>query len=337
VSRAILGLAPGTMAMPRPNSLGPAENDTTCPDGQVIRVIMPAEFKAIVYYPAWRTIYDPSAPISLKLIGKKYPLVLFAHARRIPVCPQALPRGADPGLADLTNDYTLVSRMLDHVASWGCVVVVPDLSGLTFFGFDARATVLVGMYQHLKSLNAAVFSGRLDFSQVVLTGHSTGAGACLVTRAALVAAGGPSPVAMGLLAPAVSGDGTFDISSLAANQAPNALMVFKGTADNRQPGVNPDGVYAAARAPRSLVTIPGANHFGYTDICTPDNQICAADDSPGAISALGQQLTGGSYLAALVRRFALGDLSVEPYLSGARIVEMDIFGVPGIQVLSDGM
>lgn len=303
----------------------------------MIKVGPPAAFRAMVYYPALHQSYDPAAPISLRLVGKKYPVVLFAHAKRIPLCPQVLPKAIDSSLGDITNDYTRVGRMLDHVASNGCVVVVPDLSGLTVFGFDERAAVLVGMYQYLKSLNPSVFSGALDLTRIVLAGHSTGGGACLVTRGNLVGAGGPSPVAMGLLAPAVSIGGLASISPLAAGQAPNALMVLKGTADTLQVGMDPDGVYSAAHAPRVLVTIPGANHFGYTDICTPDNKVCAAIDSPGAISTLGQQLTGGAYLAALVRRFALGDMSVEPYLSGQRIVEVDTWGVTGVSVMSDGM
>lgn len=336
VGRAILGVAPGTTAMPRPDSLGPAENDTFCPDGTKIAVVLPATFRAMVYYPGLHESYNPAAAISLKLTGKKYPVVFFAHARRIPFCPQGLPKGIDPALADPTNDYTLVDRMLDHVASNGCVVVVPDLSGLTFFGFAERAAVLVGMYQHLKSLNPSVFSGVLDLTRIVLAGHSTGGGACLVSRANLVAAGGPNPVAMGLLAPAVT-DGVTDTRPLAADQAPNVLMVLKGTADTLQVGVDPDGVYSAAHAPRVLVTVPGANHFGYTDICAPDNKVCAAMDSPGAITTLGQQLTGGAYLSALVRRFALGDMSVEPYLSGQRIIEVDTWGVTGVSIASDGM
>src|SRR5260370_16254720 len=339
VGRAILGVAPGTTAMPRPDSIGPAENDTFCPGGTVIAIVTPATFRAIVYYPAWHQSYDPAAPISLKLIGKKYPVVLFAHARRIPLCPQALPTGANPGLTDITDDYTLLGWMLEQGACSGRVVLVADMSGLKFFGFAQRAAVVVNMYQYLKSLNDAVFSGALDPSRLVLAGHSSGGGACLVTRASLVAAAGPSPVAMGLLAPAVTGDigGGPDVIPLAANQAPNALMVLKGTADTLQFGLNPHPVFLAARAPRVLVTIPGANHFGYTDICTADNQVCAAMDSPGGISTLGQQLTGGAYLGALVRRFALGDVSVEPYLSGQRIVEVDTWGVTGVSVMSDGM
>ena len=96
-------------------------------------------------------------------------------------------------------------------------------------------------------------------------------------------------------------------------------------------------VYNSGKLPKALVTIPGANHFGYTDICSADNKVCAADDNAGTVSRLGQQLTGGAYLAALMRRFARGDITVQPYLNGQRVIEVDTFGVVGIQVQQDGM
>src|SRR5260370_39045181 len=63
VGRAILGVAHGTTAMPRPASIGPAENDTFCTCVTVIAIVTPARFRAIVYYPAWNKYYDAASPI----------------------------------------------------------------------------------------------------------------------------------------------------------------------------------------------------------------------------------------------------------------------------------
>ena len=57
----------------------------------------------------------------------------------------------------------------------------------------------------------------------------------------------------------------------------------------------------------------------------------------GTIPRLGQQLTGGAYLAALMRRFTRGDLTVQSYLNGQRLIEVDRWGVAGIKVQQEGM
>ena len=83
--------------------------------------------------------------------------------------------------------------------------------------------------------------------------------------------------------------------------------------------------------------IPGANHFGYTDLCTPDNDCSAIGEQNGTISRSAQQQTGAAYLAALVRYYALGDATARPYLSGAQMVDgLESVGVSGIQVQAEG-
>ena len=227
--------------------------------------------------------------------------------------------------------------MLDHAASHGCVVAAPDLSGLTQQGLKERSKVIVAVYQYLKSLNGSLLSNRLDLTKVILLGHSTGGGSCLVAHDDLIAAGGPPPVAIGLIAPAVHGSGG-EVAGLAAKQSPNPLLAIKGTSDTRAAGVDPVGVFNTAQPPRILVTINGANHFGYTDSCDAANTKCIDNDNEaGTISRLAQQLSAGAYLAALIRRYALGDASVTPYLTGKRAMELSSFGGAGITVQQDGV
>ena len=88
------------------------------------------------------------------------------------------------------------------------------------------------------------------------------------------------------------------------------------------------------------MTIPGANHFGYTDLCPPNNH--AADvglyDRNGTIPRNAQQLAGAAYLAALMRYYAQGDETARPYLSGEKqILELANAGAAGIQVISQGL
>jgi hypothetical protein len=339
VARAILGQSPGTAAMPTPSQLGNSSSGIACPSGDLSTASPPA-VPAIVYYPAQNTSYDPTLSIQIDPRSGPYPVVLYAHAKRLLAddCPALYPQGIDPSLLGVGQDYTRAGYMLAHVASYGCVVVVPDLGWLWDHGWEERAVVLVSYYQYLEAINQQVFSHQLDLGRAMLVGHSTGGGACLVARGQFLAAGLPAPLALGLLAPATS-SGIQDITPLAADLGGAGLMVLRGTADTRQVGSDPEHVYAQALAPKIKVTIPGANHFGFTDTCTADLKQCAADDNPGTITRLGQQLTGGAYLAALLRKFVLGDATVEPYLNGSRIIEVDGFPsyVPGVSVVQVGM
>jgi hypothetical protein len=81
--------------------------------------------------------------------------------------------------------------------------------------------------------------------------------------------------------------------------------------------------------------IPGANHYGYTDLCPPDNSCRSAVqfDNDGTISRETQQQIAAAYLAAWVRYFAHGDESVRPYLTGERVMEG--FEDSGLQVQAD--
>jgi pimeloyl-ACP methyl ester carboxylesterase len=211
--------------------------------------------------------------------------------------------------------------MLKHGASYGCVCVAPDLSWLpggfprhtpqSLDAFNLRATVLVEYYNYLIRLNATLFAGQLDLSRVVLVGHSTGGGAA--TRAGYIL----SPflnlqsLCYGLIAP-VPDTATPDVRN---------LLVLHGVLDTQQ-GADPLGAYASGGTPKTLLTIPGANHFGYTSLCN-DANICDSyiSDAPGTIWRADQQAAGAAYLAALVRYYALGDVSARVYLAGERVVE----------------
>jgi hypothetical protein len=85
------------------------------------------------------------------------------------------------------------------------------------------------------------------------------------------------------------------------------------------------------------MTIPGANHFGYTDICSTDNQVCATEDNPGGISRLAQQVTAAAYLTALMLEFAKQNYFMSPYLRGFAIPELTALGAKGITIEHQGM
>jgi hypothetical protein len=96
----------------------------------------------------------------------------------------------------------------------------------------------------------------------------------------------------------------------------------RSTLDDQQ-GANPVGAYVAGGTRKTLVTIGGANHFGYTDICPADNTRGGINlfDEDGAITRQGQQQPAAAYLVALVRYHALHDGGALLYLTGERIPE----------------
>ncbi len=323
-NKLILGETAGTTALPNPYTLqdmpisafdDPGYN-TVCKNGQLIPVgELPKQVLAAVYYPYESNVRDHRVPTPnpLSLSKGPYPLLLYAHGFRDPElgCQVASP---------LNRDFTSVELLLRHVASWGCVCVAPDLSWLPggYVGtpelqdaFEQRGVVLLAYFNYLaQELNETLFAQQLDYSRVILVGHSTGAGGATVAGG-LMAAFGNAP-SYGLIAPVGSTIST-DV---------HRLLVLGGGRDTMQ-GADPMGVFTTGGTPKTLVMIPGANHFGYTDLCDANN-IClpyGIGDSAGTISRAEQQLAGGAYLAALVRYNALGDTTMLPYLTGAKVME----------------
>ncbi len=308
-----------------------------CADGTLVGPRLPSKIVAAVYYPAAAGRPDfPRRGLAPVPIAKgPFPVLLYAHAYRDPLGTAC--GGSHPA----TRDFTAVEAMLRHVASYGCVAVAPDLSWLPGglapdtveygnYAIATRADVLISYYRHLAvSLNAVLFDRQLDLSRLVVAGHSTGAPAAVMAGRVLTASTQFQSLSFALIAP----------MPLYYFYIPtrNALML-KGTFDTLQIPP-PEPTYGVCGRPKTLVTIPGANHFGYTDLCRADNR--AADvglyDNNGGIPRDAQQLAGAAYLAALMRCHAQGDATARPYLSGAkRIDELEAAGATGIQVEAEG-
>ncbi|HEY7093097.1 MAG TPA: hypothetical protein VH393_07965 [Ktedonobacterales bacterium] len=308
--KVILGETAGTTAMEQPFQ----------PSGLPISpdeyARLPKRILATVHYPTTaRSSFPPPTrnPLNpLNMAKGPFPVLLYAHALRS--------FGIDAGSHPASRDFTSVDAMLRSVASWGCVCVAPDLSWLGTLeeprgAFNFRATVLVSYYTHLADvLNATLFAQQLDVSRLVLVGHSRGAkGATNAGRVISGFGNHPKSLSYGLIAPEDGGQSGSDLHN---------LLVVGGTVDTDE-GANPQIAFTAGGTPKTLVMIPGANHYGYTDICLPDNSCGTIGlfDQNGTILRADQQRVGAEYLAALVRFNALGDGRALPYLNGTRMVE----------------
>ena len=309
VERAILGVAPGTTRLPVPREVPFDPRLMGCRNG-LSQAVRPDTVAAAVYYPA-----SPG----------RFPLILYAHAKRTQLhCPEDVPPRLRRAFADYTQDYLRAGRILSHLASHGFVVAAPDLGWLLPMleagAWDAppslaRSRLLVALHEHLVS-HPAWFGGRADPRRLALFGHSTGAAACMSARQRL-----PQARLLGLLAPAA-----FDIPPKTPSPPP-VTLVIDGTRDTSQ-GVRPEVVYDHSPRPRVLVTLQGANHLGYTDLCSPDNRVCADRDTPGDIARDAQQDAAAALLAAAARLWLLGDHAMRPWfrpgLSSAAGVALDV-------------
>ena len=278
----------------------------------------PSKVLAAVYFPTDDVVPSPThGPLPLaEGVSSQFPLVLYGHAIRTDFEQSA----GHP----LNRDFTTVDTILRHLASYGCVCLAPDLSWTsgepTKANWQREAVVFIQYYRLLAAtLNQQIFNNRLRLSSVVMIGHSHRAGSVVNAGRGLPFFQGPKPLAYGLIAPEAGGDTESD---------PNNLMVIGGTLDTDQ-GAIPQGAFAGGATPKTLVVIPGANHFGYTDLVSPDNMaVCTCNgalidllDENGTISRDVQQQTAAAFLAAMVRYYALGEGPMRGYLSGQRQVE----------------
>ena len=272
--------------------------------------------RAAIYYPYNERDHRVLGPNPLSISLGPFPVLLYAHAfRAVPSPP-------------IDRDFTMVEAILRHIASYGFVCVAPDLSHIIESPnmFEQRGLVLLNCYAALYSLNPTLFASQLDLARLALVGHSRGGGGVTHGGRMILEFAAPK-LAYGLIAPEMGGDSGRDL---------HPLLVIGGGLDIDQ-GARPDLAYAKGGNPKTLVMIPGANHYGYTDICPPNgcNNIGLFDEN-GTITRDAQQKAAAYYLAAFVRHFVLGDPTTRPYLSGDQIVPGLENYVTGIQVQSSG-
>ncbi len=293
----------------------------------------PSKVLAAVYFPTDTVIPTPthfSGKLPLAAGPYRFPLLLYGHAIRTDIEPSAG--------HSLNRDFTTIDTILSHLASYGCVCLAPDLSwsgGLaTRADWQREAVVFVQYYQLLAAtLNQQVFNNQVKLSSVVMVGHSHRAGSVVNAGRWLPFFQGPKPLAYGLIAPEAGGDTDGD---------PSNLLVVGGTRDTDQAAA-PQAAYTHGATPKTWVEISGANHFGYTDLVSPDNMAvceCATgqinlNDENGTISRADQQQTAAAYLAAMVRYYALFEGPARGYLSGERQIEG--LNVGAIQVQAQGV
>jgi len=285
----------------------PLSEDARYPDARPFEGSLyrsPDAGAALLYYPA--TADGEDAPLAR---GNPFPVLAVAHARR-------LRRHAGAGAPeDIAQDYRQLTAILAHLARRGFVVIAPDLGWLTpDDGPARRAAALRDALSYLRAGSRGPLLA--DFERAGLLGHGLGALAALTL--------------------ATDRSCPFNIRS-AALMAPTAeplpsvaawppLLVLQGTADTGEAGAGqgPAVIYAAAGAPKHLVTLPGANHFGYTTSL----ELQEPFDGVAALPRREQQRAAKAYLAAFFEHTLRGDEDGLAWISGdAAVPGLEVVGV----------
>jgi predicted dienelactone hydrolase len=178
-----------------------------------------------------------------------YPLVVFSH-----------------GYAGFPEQSTTITT---HLASWGFVVAAPDhversldgLLGTAGNGVTKSKDVAV-LQKTLEATVAAsnapgVLHGMVDPGQVVTAGHSAGANAAYAFASADARVKAWISYAVG-----------FGGQAGPAPKAPTKPgMVMFGTHDGIIPAARSIRVYDGMNTPKYLVSVAGAGHLVFSDIC----------------------------------------------------------------------
>jgi hypothetical protein len=221
---------------------------------------------ARVYYPSWAP--GPNTQIAYSCQGT-FPVVVYAHGLsrdERDICEGWI----NPG--PFSDDYKQAGGILSQLAASG-IIAVSVSWGEAGSGATVVGKVMIDTIAYLRNKNqeqGSWLQGMVDLTRVGLSGHSTG-GAGAVDAAFHYNQGNYCPEhgtldvqikGLGLVAPAWPW--------YAGNSAVNIpKLLIHGTREHcRQVGLAPLEYYCESSAPKHLVYITGANHFGYTDgIC----------------------------------------------------------------------
>jgi pimeloyl-ACP methyl ester carboxylesterase len=217
-------------SQPGPFEAGYREVTVTRPGG--------GTFGARLYYPATA----PGEDATFDASEAPYPGVAFGH-----------------GFLQAVEQY---QSTLEHLATWGYLVVAPRSQGGFFPSHPQFAEDLLASLTYLETENAdagSVLFGSVETSAFALSGHSMGGGA------SILAASDDAGVRVRALAPLAAAD--TNPSAIAA--MPNVVMpvaLIAGSEDSIVPTPSNSGaMYNNTAAPRALQVITGGFHCGFID------------------------------------------------------------------------
>lgn len=285
---------------------------------------------ARVYYPA----RAPGQDTAIDCRGP-YPAVVFVHGNRDE--EWELCDWSNPG--DKHNDYLQAEGIMKQLAATGIVAISANWFDVencdSGYPYVQAYNVIMGAVDYLRNS----WSGIVDPHRIGLSGHSNGGGGALLAAHKFEEIGDPN-LTIGGLGLIASGcaygsaqDPCFvDDVDTSPDHPPHIfslsntpMLVIHGTKERLgEVQFQPLEIYCQAEgteaAPKHLIVLKGANHFGYTDgICL--DPVTGNRDYPsevGGVTGLGahkrQQLAAGSYLQAFFSHYLSGKANALNYL-----------------------
>ena len=248
-----------------------------------------------IYYPATTT--GANQPVA----NGVFPTVAFGHGFNL--------------------NYLDYENLCNHLASWGFVVISPDVQNGFNVDHEEYARELSACLEYGLELGLATGG---DFFQKIDTmsgvyGHSMGGGA-----SGLVHSVYPTIDAVSGLASAETNPSA--IAALANYSGP--YQVISGSSDNTAPeNTNQVPMYNAATGEKQWISISGGAHCKFTDGTT----ICDIVSSPGSISRSEQQALTNTYTTAFFAYYLQNDLSMLPWICGDSVKADSAAGILNFQ------
>lgn len=203
-------------------------------------------------------------------------------------------------------NYLDYDQICSHLASWGYIVLSPDVQN----GFNvdhleyARELAACLNYMEVQGTSSGSDFYQKTDTMIGVLGHSMGGGA-----SALVPLVYPSVDAISGLAAAETNPSA--ISALANYTGP--FQAISGSDDNTAPeNSNQEPMFLAVQAPKQWVSITGGAHCKFTDGTT----ICDLVSSAGSISRSDQIYLAKKYTTAFFNYFLKNDSLAFPFLCG---------------------
>lgn len=205
--------------------------------------------------PADRVLYPTDAYVDAPARPRAggYPVVLFSH-----------------GFAGFPEQSVTLTT---HLASWGFVVAAPDhversldgLLGTAAKGVTPSTDVVVlkatlDLVERQSATAGTILHGIADPAEVAVTGHSAGASAAYLDAAA-------DPRVKAWISYSVGFEDNTGKAQPIPAPANKPGMVMLGTRDGIIAPVNSLQVYAGMHHPKYLVSVGGAGHLVFSDLC----------------------------------------------------------------------
>jgi predicted dienelactone hydrolase len=196
-----------------------------------------------IYYPG----DDPGGSGAPVAAGGPFPVIVWGH---------------ETVLTFISFSHDGYSYLAEHLATWGVIVICPDLGGNNNAANDALD--LVGCLDHIEAENTGLvspFRGKVNIAELAAGGHGRGGEAAIRARAMdgrvkAIAAAAPSNPSLPI-----------DIPSITLGAEEDIFCPFS----------DQDSIYQLASRPKLLLEVLGGDHSQFHD-----DAFTIPDPAPGA-------------------------------------------------------